>query len=265
MRTYNKGYPGGKGGAGVFQTIINHMPPHDTYIEAFAGSGAVLRAKRPALRNIAIDRSATALTGLLAHYLVAAATVADGDIARRLLATNAVTVDDTDGRIWQFIHDDCRHWIACQPLHSNVLIYADPPYLRSVRSSGRLFYEYELAEESEHEQLLKWLRSLPCMIMISGYHSDLYADILHDWSTVTYTTTTLGGTVATEWLWMNYPPPIALHDYRYLGADYRQRERIKRKVTRWRSRLAAMPLLERQALMMALQDINVHTNQRNTP
>ena len=40
-------YPGGKGGAGVYQTIINNIPPHDTYIEthlgSFAGEGEILR------------------------------------------------------------------------------------------------------------------------------------------------------------------------------------------------------------------------------
>ena len=28
-------YPGGKGGAGVLQTIINQQPPHEVYIEPF--------------------------------------------------------------------------------------------------------------------------------------------------------------------------------------------------------------------------------------
>ena len=44
-------YPGGKNGAGEYQRIINHMPPHKTYIEAFLGSGAVMRHKRLAQRN----------------------------------------------------------------------------------------------------------------------------------------------------------------------------------------------------------------------
>jgi hypothetical protein len=34
----------------------------------------------------------------------------------------------------------------------------------------------------------------------------------------------------TEWLWFNFPEPIALHDYRYLGTGFR--ERIKRKKQR---------------------------------
>ncbi|KHE92566.1 MAG: hypothetical protein SCABRO_01681, partial [Candidatus Scalindua brodae] len=37
-------YPGGKGG--VFQKLINLMPPHDVYIETHLGGGAVIRNKR---------------------------------------------------------------------------------------------------------------------------------------------------------------------------------------------------------------------------
>jgi DNA adenine methylase len=197
------------------------------------------------------------LAALLSHYIGAGDTDLQGDAAGALLEANAVTVDDTDGQRWEFVRGDCQAWLAQQRWHGRELVYADPPYLLSVRASGRLFYEYELAEESEHVALLAQLRALPCMVMISGYWSELYADMLAGWTTVTYTTTTLGGTVAEEWLWMNYPLPTALHDYRYLGEDYRERERIKRKVSRWRSRLADMPLLERQALMMALSEIDL--------
>lgn len=40
-------YPGGKGGAGVYQTIINNIPPHDTYIETHLGGGNILSASGP--------------------------------------------------------------------------------------------------------------------------------------------------------------------------------------------------------------------------
>ena len=48
-------YPGGKGGAGVYQTIINLIPPHKTYIETHLGGGAIMRHKKPAAYNIGID------------------------------------------------------------------------------------------------------------------------------------------------------------------------------------------------------------------
>lgn len=254
MRGKDKGYPGGKGGAGVYQTIINHMPPHTTYIEAFAGSGAVLRAKKPAKVNIAIDCNAPVLANLVHTYIADRDARQQATIVEALRAFHVASVDDPDGHEWHFINGDCQTWLAQQHWTGNELVYADPPYLRSVRASGRLFYEYELAEEHEHAALLLQLSKLPCMVMISGYWSELYADMLASWTTVTYTTVTLGGTVAEEWLWMNYDLPVALHDYTYIGANYRERERIKRKVSRWKARLADMPLLERQALMIALNN-----------
>ncbi len=52
----------------------------------------------------------------------------------------------------------------------------------------------------------------------------------------------------------NFPEPIALHDYRYLGEDFRERERIKRKKQRWVNRLHVMPALERRALLNAITE-----------
>ena len=68
---------------------------------------------------------------------------------------------------------------------------------------------------------------------------------------------TRGGTRATEWLWFNFQPPQTLHDYRYLGRNFRERERIKRRVQRWKIRLLKLPTLERHALLTALEEITV--------
>ena len=54
-------YPGEKHDSGVYQTLINLMPPHDTYIETFLGAGAVMCMKRPAGINIGIDCDPEAL------------------------------------------------------------------------------------------------------------------------------------------------------------------------------------------------------------
>lgn len=52
-------YPGGKNGSGVYQAIINLMPPHRVYIEPFLGGGAIMRLKRPAIANIGVDSDDT--------------------------------------------------------------------------------------------------------------------------------------------------------------------------------------------------------------
>jgi hypothetical protein len=93
------------------------------------------------------------------------------------------------------------------------------------------------------------------MVMISGYYSDLYAQTLEGWRTVQYTSQTRSGRTAIEWVWLNFPPPLELHDYRYLGRDFRERERIKRKIKRWKSRLSKMPDLERHAMLAAIAAI----------
>jgi hypothetical protein len=152
---------------------------------------------------------------------------------------------------------DAVQWLRehAHELDETALVYADPPYLMSTRSSQRMFYNVEMAEEKQHRELIEVLRSLKCMVMLSGYWSQLYADLLGDWRTVTFKAMTRGGTMATEWLWMNYPQPVELHDYRYLGETFRQREQLKRMKRRWVERLQGMPVLKRQALLMAVQDL----------
>ena len=54
---------------------------------------------------------------------------------------------------------------------------------------------------------------------------------------------------------MNYSMPVELHDYRHPGNNFRERERIKLKSRRWVAKLRSMPVLERQALLSAIQVI----------
>ena len=53
---------------------------------------------------------------------------------------------------------------------------------------------------------------------------------------------------------MNYPEPFELHDYSYLGDNFRERERIKRKKDRWVLRLEQMPTLERFAILSIIEE-----------
>lgn len=224
----DKSYPGGKAGDGVYQAIINQIPPHDVYIEPFLGAGAILRHKKPAAVNIGIDLDAN-------------------QIERMQGAVPAAQLICTDALIYL-----ARINLA---MHPRTFVYCDPPYPMSVRSSGRMLYQFEMATDTEHRSLLEVLKSLNCMVMLSGYDNDLYNDNLPGWRTITFPAMTRGGTQRMEKLWMNYPEPTELHDYRYLGADYRERERIKKKKNRWRAKLQAMPDLERYALLSTIQEL----------
>jgi hypothetical protein len=78
-------YPGGKGGAGVYQTVINGMPRHEVYVEPFLGGGAVMAAKRPACLNIGVDLDAEVIAQAQARIVekggVRSALAGGGDAA----------------------------------------------------------------------------------------------------------------------------------------------------------------------------------------
>lgn len=215
-----RGYPGNKGSNGVFQTIINQIPPHDCFIEAFAGSGQIMRRIRPALSRIAID--------------------SDPAVASLWEDCPGVT----------FICGDAVAWLESCIIPGRTVIYCDPPYLMSVRG-GRRLYAHEFCQEDQHDRLLTVLRGFTVPVLLSGYSSPLYERRLADWRRLEYRVQTRGGT-RQECLWCNFPEPHALHDYRFLGTNYREREKIGRMKKRWVNRLKILPRFVRLALLDAI-------------
>lgn len=86
----------------------------------------------------------------------------------------------------------------------DVLMYIDPPYVRSARKSGRL-YQYEMTD-ADHEQLLDLLTQSKAKIVLSGYETDLYNERLRDWEKATTLSQTTSTKMAEEIIWMNYEP-----------------------------------------------------------
>lgn len=85
---------------------------------------------------------------------------------------------------------------------SEILIYADPPYLKETRTLNGDQYRYEMTD-GDHEELLKALNATQSMVMLSGYDCELYRDTLGGWQIVTIDTTAERGARRTEYLWLN--------------------------------------------------------------
>lgn len=58
--------------------------------------------------------------------------------------------------------------------------------------------------DTDHEELLSIALKHKGKIMISGYDSDMYNDILKGWNKVEKSTCAENGLKRTEMLWMNY-------------------------------------------------------------
>ena len=223
-------YPGSKGGSGVWQQIINQLPPHRVYIEPFLGSGEILRRKRPAEITIGLD----------IDFNVVAAWESIG-LGGCVLCGGALEFL----RGYNFVGDE--------------FVYCDPPYLRQERSYKDRLYACEIWTVEQHAELLTILVSLPCMVAISGYWSLQYAGMLHSWRAISYNAP-CHGRVAVEWLWMNYPEPRELHDYRYLGRDYRERELVSKMRRNLLGKLRGLDALRRYAMLAALEEFRGDQN-----
>jgi DNA adenine methylase len=212
-------YPGGKGKC--YQHVINILPPHQTYIETHLGGGSVLLKKKPAAFSIGIDRDPAVIrrwkeiVPTLAHYV-------EADAVDFLRST-------------RFFGDE--------------LIYCDPPYLPSTRRRNPV-YRYDYCE-ADHINLLQTLQSLPCAVVISGYPSQIYDDCLSGWSKQTFMTRTRQGS-REEKLWFNFATPNSLHDPRFLGRNFRERQTIKRRLERLQTRINGLSPREQSALISEL-------------
>ncbi|SFV12845.1 DNA adenine methylase [Pseudoduganella namucuonensis] len=229
-------YPGGKGGAGVYQTIINLIPPHRVYIEAFAGGANVYERKAPAASSILIERDPRQADVLRSTI-----------DARGDAGLAGVTVINADAICWL----SSNRWVGDE------FVYLDPPYVLSTRTK-KAIYAHEMSDE-DHHHLISALVAMSAggvRFMLSGYRNAIYDDAARaeGWHRVDFQAMTRGG-VRTESVWMNYEAPAVLADYGYVGRGFRERERIKRKVHRWVQRLQQLPALERAALLSAMQDL----------
>lgn len=216
-------YFGAKSGAGVYQAIIAAMPPHDTFIDAFAGGGTILKEKPRCPRTVAIDRDPLAICALAKKRRPWADEHLLGD-ARSLLV-------------------DFNYAAA-----GRVLVYCDPPYVLATRT-GRGRYRFDF-QDRDHVELIAVVKSLPAAVMVSGYPSALYDRELAGWRAIEYQAMTRGG-VRTEKLWCNFPAG-AVHWASFAGRNFTHRQQIKRKAARWAARFSALPPAEKTAILAAL-------------
>jgi len=242
------GYPGGKSGAGIFQRLINLIPPHRVLISAFAGKCGVVRQIKPAEHTIVIDADERVCEWWASW--------------RRSKAGRAIGIHHCDSIDWLRHRFGLTEYYAARfsdpagprDCAAEAVLFCDPPYVLSERAHGKQ-YNHELTD-GDHVRLLEVLTRIDATaaaaaIMVCGYPSPIYAS-LEPWISIDHRVPTRGG-LQDERIWMNYKPPHELHDYRYLGNCRRSRERIRRRQVTWREQLRKMEPKERAAMLEALK------------
>lgn len=104
-----------------------------------------------------------------------------------------------------------RVQIECSPAidlmerydYENVFMYLDPPYLLGTRSGKQKQYKHEMSDE-DHEEMLQKAIGSKAKIMISGYASEMYDDMLAGWRRKEFRSHAEMGNRWTEVVWMNY-------------------------------------------------------------
>lgn len=255
-------YYGGK--MTLAQAIVDLLPPHEHYVEPFAGSLAVLLAKPPARMETVNDLDAdlmtfwrvlrdrpdelTAAAALTPHGRGEFEASRDLDVPEDLERARRVWVLLTQSRSSTLRLTGWRHYqdpagssasfprylqgyvermppaalrlrgvtLGCRDAldvirdygrHDDVLMYVDPPYLRSSRNSTG--YRHEMGKPGEHEALAEVLTASKAAVVLSGYASPLYEDLYAGWDVARLDAWTgngaTGSSERTEVLWSNRP------------------------------------------------------------
>lgn len=248
-------YPGSKWS--MADWIISHFPEHQTYLEPFFGSGAVLFSKqRSQLETVNdLDGEVVNLFRVIRerpeelaqaikftphsreeYYLSYEESDNELERARRLIVrlwqgrggktshrTGWRSMIEMNGPLpgkeWLRFPDKIAAvaerligvQIENQPAvelikrysRQNVLIYADPPYVLSTRTTSS--YKHEMTED-DHEDLLEVLDAHPGPVILSGYSHSMYDDKLNHWRRETKRAKAEAGAIREEVLWIN---PIA--------------------------------------------------------
>ena len=218
-----KSYNGGKSGNGTYQQIINFIPQCEIFIDAMVGNGGIVSKLKLPKHTVINDIDA----GLIDKYSCEGPRI----IKERL---------------------DIGALIDKYDMAQKAFFYFDPPYLKSTRRGQQDLYKFEW-DEMDHLNFLNRILMLRNKCMVSHYPCEMYNHYLKGWKTHLFESMTRTGK-AVECIYMNYEQPLVLQDYRYLGNNFTERQRIKRKSIRWVTRLEALPLNERTAIISAVID-----------
>lgn len=222
-------YPGNKGSLGVYQKIINQIPPCDTFIELFAGSAVISEYIYGSCRIHLNDIDKNVYSGLKKKF--------PGSPQLKITMYPALKL-----------------LLSMSSGNKGQVLFIDPPYIKETRPSNKDIYKIEMSMVDPHEQLLKTVVKKNLVSIITHPPHEIYEYYLKDWHKIPFIQQ---GHIKpfNDCIWLNYTPGKLL-TYKFLGVDFTDRQRIKRKINRWVNKLNSLPILERNAIVESIHGRN---------
>ncbi|MGI9250759.1 MAG: hypothetical protein ACR2PR_06140 [Pseudohongiellaceae bacterium] len=118
-------------------------------------------------------------------------------------------------------------------------------------------YRFDYTQDN-HIALLTLLKTLPCQVILSGYPSSLYDQLLEEWQTLELQVMNHRG-VRTEKIWYNFSID-RVHWCHFAGKNFTDRQRIKHKANSWGKKYKALPNNERLAVLAAIMATEAEKN-----
>ena len=224
-----KPYPGNKAIQGILQKIVNEIPRCDVFRELMAGSAAVSSALAVPDENVHLnEKSEKVFQDLRFKY------------------PSRIVTNDCAISIITFLPDKPKR---------EEMIFLDPPYRLHTRPHSQKLYEHEMSDD-DHVQLLSAVlaKGENYKFMIIHPDDEMYNTMLASWRKVPVKIRYRNKT-SLEVLYMNYPAPEVLQDYKFLGDGCHDRQRIKRKGDRWIAKLKGLPIVEQNYILDRLATI----------
>lgn len=215
-------YVGNKNINGVYQSIINLIPECSVFCEAFAGSAQlsyILSSIVPGCKYFLNDINKS----IIDNYAFTSATKFNLDAISFM------------------------SYIVNNYYNSSV-IFLDPPYHHDSRPNNKSLYEYEMSD-MDHIALLNYISGSTLKIILIHPINCIYDSLIDlGWCykdiRIRYNNKT-----SNERIYFNYHIPDKLLTYTFIGDNFTDRQRIKRKIDKLTNKLLLLPVRERNALI----------------
>lgn len=176
--------------------VLSYEPSTDpleqarrTLVRSFMGFGSAAATRKATGFRANSNRSGTTPAHDWANYPAA--------LRLTVERLQGVTIENKDAQSVMAQHDSAE-----------TLFYVDPPYVAATRDGGG-DYLHEMTD-ADHADLAAFLQSLRGMVVVSGYHSDLYDRLFAGWHREERLAFADGALPRTEVLWFNESAATAL-------------------------------------------------------